>query len=148
MGSSTHRLRCPLGRQPTYLDAAFQAAASTHDYASLHTEPALDVAASWIDPVSGLSIRQLALSLRSSPASIVLVSTDPKSHRELLERAASESQSQWIVPEVHGTQDLATPQAADHRWIGLLSQQALQHANEPLVIFPTLAGNRAGAGDQ
>ncbi len=41
-------------------------------------EPACDVAAEWLEPVSGWSIRQLAAWLTRWPASVVLISTNPR----------------------------------------------------------------------
>lgn len=100
-------------------------------------EPALDVAADWIDPVSGWSISQLTHSLRHGPASIVLVSNNLAQAQRLLERSAAQSRSMWLEPHcithsvthrvTHSVTDKSCP--TDHmskavlpsaRWLGVL----------------------------
>ena len=91
-------------------------------------EPALDVAAQWQEPVSGLTISQLAAHLRSGPASVALVTSDRTQGQLLLERAAAQSGCQWLTPTVvdpRTARAMHSPQPSSGRWLGLVSRQAL-----------------------
>lgn len=109
-------------------------------------EPALDVAPNWRDPVSGMTISQLAANLRSGPASILLVGNNLSEAQKLLERAARTSGSQWLTPEVIGlgrepTAGGAMCAAPTGRWLGLASSRSLCTGNflalrpAPKLIF-------------
>lgn len=63
-------------------------------------EPALDVAADWIEPVSGWSLGQLAQSLRRGAASIALVSRNRAMAQRVMELAATNSQARWLTPQL------------------------------------------------
>jgi 2-amino-4-hydroxy-6-hydroxymethyldihydropteridine diphosphokinase len=92
-------------------------------------EPALDVAAQWQEPVTGLTIFQLATRLRSGPASVALVTSDLPQGQLLLERAAAQSGCQWLTPTVvDRTAAGATHsfQPSTGRWLGLVSRRALE----------------------
>lgn len=100
-------------------------------------EPALDVAAQWREPVSGLAIAELAERLRSGPASIALVASNLHRGQALLERAAAQSGSQWLTPSIAAqARHLPTDEGACERqlepaghaagrWLGLVSAQKL-----------------------
>ncbi len=94
-------------------------------------EPALDVAASWIEPVCGWSIQQLAHQLRGSSGSIVLVAGDDVPAQSLMEDAAEESKAHWITPKVSAHDPRESLTDAENtttpgRWIGLVSSGKLQ----------------------
>lgn len=86
-------------------------------------EPALDVAAEWIDPVSGLSIAELARSLRASPASLVLVASEELRPQPLLEEVALAARCQWVQP----VSQLVYAETQDH--LHSLSRETSQGSN-------------------
>ncbi|MCC6511292.1 MAG: 2-amino-4-hydroxy-6-hydroxymethyldihydropteridine diphosphokinase [Pirellulaceae bacterium] len=102
-------------------------------------EPALDVAAHWQEPVSGMRLDRLAQGLRRGPASIALVSHDLHRDQGLLEAAAATSQCQWITPQLvalskHEKTDQTVPPVGlqpdqaptTGRWLGLVPASQLQ----------------------
>lgn len=97
-------------------------------------EPALDVAAQWQEPVSGMTVRQLTQSLRQGTASIALVTNDLTRAQKLLEKAAAKSQAAWLTPTIVGCRELfdqasavrAEVETPTTRWLGLVSTTALQ----------------------
>ena len=101
-------------------------------------EPALDVAAQWCDPVTGLTIAELTQRLRSGPASIVLVANDLSVGQTLLEHAATKSASLWSSPTVLSPVGAVGVGAASapSRWLGLLPTGALRR-QETAAIQPT-----------
>ncbi len=76
--------------------------------------PALDVAPTWTDPVSGWSIEELAASLQSGPGSLLLVSDDVAALTDWLPEIARQTMAD-ILPL--GT----TPPTSTNRWVGLAS---------------------------
>jgi 2-amino-4-hydroxy-6-hydroxymethyldihydropteridine diphosphokinase len=108
-------------------------------------EPALDVAADWFDPVSGMTIKQLAARLRQGPASIALFAQNMRAAQALLERAAAKSQSSWLTPRLENRDRLfnscsSDPSPTEHapsRWLGLLPEAALRTADaHATLIYP------------
>jgi 2-amino-4-hydroxy-6-hydroxymethyldihydropteridine diphosphokinase len=81
--------------------------------------PALDVAADWIDPVTRLSIRDLAAPLQSGPGSLCLVADDTLSARTCLEQVAQLASAQ-LVPVGQ------SPNSSGVRWLCLLSNAEFQ----------------------
>lgn len=98
-------------------------------------EPALDVAADWIEPVSGWSILQLTQALRNGPASIVLVSENLILAQRLLEFAAAKSKSLWLEPGCSAGESVPMATTPSVRWLGVLADS---FAAAPwVVIEPT-----------
>ncbi|MEZ6137217.1 MAG: 2-amino-4-hydroxy-6-hydroxymethyldihydropteridine diphosphokinase [Pirellulaceae bacterium] len=99
-------------------------------------EPAMDVAADWTDPVSGLTIETLTRRLRGSPGSFILCA-DPKLQPELLlERVAREALAEWrtIEPKTRfsiGTADTSGSQ--NSRWVAWLP---IDDAPQSLPLSP------------
>ena len=123
-------------------------------------EPALDVAAQWREPVSAMTIDELARRLRSGASSIALVADNLLQAQGLLERAAAVSRSIWQTPRVIApapTTNAVGPRGAlasaaaftvkptvaptDARWLGLVPAQALRSATSvqlepsPKLVF-------------
>lgn len=96
-------------------------------------QPALDVAADWIDPVSGWTIERLAQALSAAPASIVLVSHDLIRDRRLVENAADVARCELINVELQTGSAFQTPR---QRWLGLVSASELL-ASETPTFSPT-----------
>jgi 2-amino-4-hydroxy-6-hydroxymethyldihydropteridine diphosphokinase len=68
-------------------------------------EPAMDVAADWLDPVSRCTIAELTKSLRTGPASLVLIADPALRPSQLLEQASQQVRAQWCQPTLtHGPQ--------------------------------------------
>ncbi|MCA9180871.1 MAG: 2-amino-4-hydroxy-6-hydroxymethyldihydropteridine diphosphokinase, partial [Planctomycetales bacterium] len=81
--------------------------------------PAMDVAADWIDPVTGLSICELAKPLQSGPGSLCLVASDTETAqawlKEVSELAAAELLPSGQPPSAQ------PPSVSGSRWLSLVS---------------------------
>ena len=97
-------------------------------------QPALDVAADWIEPVSGWTIAQLAEALSAAPASIVVVSHDTHRDERLIETAAGVARCEWVSVQLSPTNFQA--QSPDQRWLSLVSSVDLV-ASRQLKLSPT-----------
>ncbi|QDV22650.1 2-amino-4-hydroxy-6-hydroxymethyldihydropteridine diphosphokinase [Aureliella helgolandensis] len=110
--------------------------------------PAQEVAASWIDPVSRLSIGQLAQNLQTGPGSLVLVASPQQQAATLLQEAARLAHANWLpcssispLPAQHAADSpfLGTqPPTADRRWVGLVESAAHSSSARPLIATPKL----------
>ncbi len=100
-------------------------------------QPALDVARDWQEPVTGWTIGQLAQSLASGPASILLISHDAHRDQAMIERAASIAQCELAIPAIGATIDapIATGHALNQRWLAQMDMRELQ-LHTPLTISP------------
>lgn len=106
-------------------------------------QPALDVAADWLEPVSGWSIARLASSLAEAPASIVLVSHNVHRDQRLVDEAARIARCELqTVHMVHVETNL--PQRAipvgdkslpATRWLGMISVEHIE-SNRILELKP------------
>lgn len=101
-------------------------------------QPAMDVAANWLEPVSGWSIAQLAESLANAPASIVLVGSDARNDQRLVEQAAHVAQCELTQVRISPT-DINYRHAGEvgsgPRWLALLSMADLT-SDEPFDLIP------------
>lgn len=94
-------------------------------------EPATDVAADWIEPVSGWTIGKLAAALTEAPASLLLLSSDMARDQALADRAAAVAQCEIVpnAPWVSGNQSmhaaLPMPQPLG-RWLRLASADLIK----------------------
>ncbi len=81
--------------------------------------PALDVAADWIDPVTGLRICELAKPLQSGPGSLCLVASDSDTAQAWLEEVAELAAAQ-LLPS--GQRPSGPPlSVSGSRWVSLVS---------------------------
>ena len=96
-------------------------------------QPAIDVAADWIEPVSGWTIAQLAKALSTAPASILLVSHDTHRDVRLIESAASVARCELISVRLSDTN--TQPPTPDQRWLSLVSLAELTTFPQ-LKLFP------------
>lgn len=76
--------------------------------------PALDVAADWIDPVTRLTIRELAAPLQSGPGSLCVVAGDTITAQTWLKEVTELAVAQ-LVPTGQ------SPTASGSRWVSLVS---------------------------
>lgn len=116
--------------------------------------PALDVAADWIDPVTGMSICELAQPLQSGPGSLCLVASDTVTARAWLKEVAALAAAQ-LLPS--GQRPSGQPSSSSgSRWLSLVSATEFElqlrasppAADEPrpkLTIFLTESSKDADA---
>lgn len=88
--------------------------------------PAAEVAAQWLDPVSGWTIGRLAEAVRSGPANLILVSDDVPHHASWLPDIARLTMSEIIPLGI-------APALPWARWICLTS---LQHWRQAVATLP------------
>lgn len=102
-------------------------------------EPAHDVAADWIEPVSGWTIARLAASLAEAPASIVLVSSDTARAQRLIDEAAGVAQCELTSVELHSISSIR--QHPEQRWLAVIplanvvSNNSLTLSPQPRMVF-------------
>lgn len=91
-------------------------------------EPAAEVAADWIDPVSGWSIEQLAERLRGRAASLTVVGSESGPVRDCVEQAAEIGRAAWIRPAVIAARSdcVTTSNRSGERRIGWLSWNEIE----------------------
>lgn len=106
--------------------------------------PAVDVARNWIDPVSGWTIDRLAAGLRTQPASVVLLASNPSSAIPILSEAARLAVADWRVPGSNAETQSCEPNSARNpiessnvRWVSLgqyhFAGDAAMHVTQPSV---------------
>lgn len=81
--------------------------------------PALDVAADWIDPVTGISIGELAQPLQSGPGSLCLVASDTSTARAWLKEVAELAAAQLLSSGQRPSGPAAS--VSGSRWVSLVS---------------------------
>jgi 2-amino-4-hydroxy-6-hydroxymethyldihydropteridine diphosphokinase len=79
--------------------------------------PALDVAADWIDPVTGWTVQQLAENVQSEPGNFLLVADSAYKSAGLLAEVTQATGAQWK----------SSDDACDRRWVGLVEQRFSAH---------------------
>ncbi len=119
-------------------------------------EPAMDVAADWVDPVSGRSIAALAHSLRGGRGSLVLCGERDSSVANLLQEVARTALAQWQEVSLESASAGDQPTQPDNeqpdglqqpgqphrdwqsgRWVAWLPLEQLNACQGPLQVNPT-----------
>ncbi len=88
--------------------------------------PAKDVAADWIDPVSQLSIEQLAASVQAGAGSLLILLDTPAQHQSLFKQLADMSLATIVRPSE------AIPRSQQTRWISMAQTQAAFNGTQRL----------------
>lgn len=97
--------------------------------------PAMDVAADWIDPVTGLSICELAKPLQSGAGSLCLVASNTNTAQAWL-KEVSELAAAQLLPSGHPSSGLSPsdrpPSVSGSRWLSLVSTEEFErHLRAP-----------------
>ncbi len=98
--------------------------------------PAVDVAADWIDPVSGWTIGQLADNLRFGAGNLTLVADPESSSESLLAEVAAQAGARWLVDgrlNAPGTAELSAS-----RWVASHCERISR--SEDLALSAALSG--------
>ncbi len=93
--------------------------------------PACEVAAEWIDPVSQLSIQELASRLDGRPSSLAVVAPDESRYHGIVEQAARSATAAWRMPGCH-------PEAG-RRWVQFVAYGQQHQARGVEEAMPGLA---------
>lgn len=116
--------------------------------------PSLDVAAQWRDPVTGMSIQELADNLDRGAASLVLIADPSCELDNLLDQVARQAVASYVVPTIQAirkprvaidkTESCIHPsdRAVDilriksQRWVGQISSAVVMNADTDLQLSP------------
>lgn len=89
--------------------------------------PAAEVAADWLDPVSGWTLKQLASSVQNAAGNLVLVAAPQSKAAGLLEEAARLARATWLTRYAPPPAD--RPQA---RWVSLMETRLADPTGPPV----------------